>query len=131
MENTIKYMGVNSISDVFGETEGSLYMRLCNSDLIKNIVNDTPVFYIDKDLNVYPNETSTYEWWKIGNLKQQSPDEILYNYINNISLAQNTLTTKTIGELVSVCGDKDSERMFTEEDYLNYIINRYYEPLDL
>lgn len=131
VDNTMKYMGVNSLSEVFGETESSLYIRLSDSDIKRNIVNDTPVFYIDNNLNVYPNETSTYEWWKLGNLKQHSPTEILYNYINNVSSAQNTLTTKTFGELVSVCGVKDSERMFTEDDYLNYIINKYYEPLDL
>ncbi|MGL4336641.1 MAG: radical SAM protein [Turicibacter sp.] len=112
-----------------GEPECVLYERLLADHRTKNLVSDEPVFYITKDFNVYPNDSNIAPWWCLGHLETDGIEVILNNYQTNASLAQQTRLNVPVSELVRLCGNKTSRRLFDEEDYISYLLNQYCKTL--
>ncbi|MDM1006016.1 hypothetical protein QTJ04_07080 [Clostridium perfringens] len=108
-----------------GKREKDLYGELINDSSTKNLVTDSPVFYITSQFDVYPNYTSIAPWWYLGNIKRDGVKKVLDNYINNRSLGQKSSLEVPIKEMVKVCGDQNSNRLFDRDDYIIYIINKY------
>jgi len=106
-------------------TEKEICEKYKDSDKINNIVSNEPVFYISADLDVFPNYTEMSPWWSLGNLKTDSLDKVLNNYTGNKSIAQKATTNVTYGELVNKYGNFNSERLFHEEDFITYLLNRH------
>lgn len=128
---TLKHFGKSNIMDVLGNTEKELYSQLITDNSTKNIVTDKPVFYIDKDFNVYPNYETPLPFWRLGNLKTDGAEKILDNYVNNKSVAQNALVTVPISKMVAEHGNPDSLQLFDKGDYRNYILHKYCRMLNL
>lgn len=122
---TLKYFCEDDINKVFGVTEAELYDELINDNSTESYVENTPVFYVDKEFNVYPNLTSTYEFWCLGNLKTDGVEAVLNNYIESKSVAQSTGLNIPICDLVKKCGNPESQRLFSKEDYIIYLLNKY------
>ena len=122
---TLRHFGKNNIAEVFGQTEQSLYNELVTDNSTADIVNGSPVFYIDKDFNVYPNITAPAAHWCLGSLKKQGAEEVLRNYLESKSPAQNTRKTVPICDIVRACGDKDSLRLFGRGDYIDFMLNKF------
>ncbi|XZK31041.1 hypothetical protein ACSXCN_05865 [Clostridium perfringens] len=53
-----------------GKMEKDLYGELINDSSTKNLVTDSPVFYITSQFDVYSNYTSIASWWYLGNIKR-------------------------------------------------------------
>jgi MoaA/NifB/PqqE/SkfB family radical SAM enzyme len=123
---TIKHFNTQTIEEVLGETEQLLCNRLIydNSNM-SSIVTDKPVFFVDKDFNVYPNYETPSPLWVLGNLQTDSADKILTAYANNESIAQHTMITTSISKMVQKHGNPDSMRLFGEWDYKNYLLLKY------
>ncbi len=122
---TLKHFGKSHIRDVLGDTEKELYNQLAVDNSTENIVTNKPVFFIDKDFNVYPNYETPSPFWCLGNLKTQGAEVILRNYVNNRSIAQNIKLTVPISKMVIEHGDPESMRLFSKWDYKNYILHKY------
>jgi len=123
---TIKHFNVQNIVDVLGETEQSLYARLIhNSSHMDSIITDNPVFFIDKNFNVYPNYETPSPMWCLGNLKTEGAEKALNAYVNNSSVAQLTMATTPINEMVKKHGNPDSLRLFGEWDYKNHLLLKH------
>jgi hypothetical protein len=60
-----------------------------------------------------------------GYLKLDGAEKIIDNYINNKSKAQRLIYSIPIGEMVNLCGNLRSERLFTKGDYITYIQNQF------
>jgi sulfatase maturation enzyme AslB (radical SAM superfamily) len=127
---TLKHFNKNNIMDVFGFTEQKLYEKLLNDETCINYVSDNPVFYIDKNFNVFPNITNISPYWQLGNLKKDGVEKIIENYKNNNSIAQNISITKTVSELTKKSGIYKSQRLFGESDYKIYLLNKYCESIE-
>lgn len=108
-----------------GETENKLYNELIQDNSTENLVSNSPVFYVTKDFDVYPNYSQISSWWFLGNIKRDNIEKVINNYINNTSLAQNSRLTVPICEMVKVCGNPNSNRLFDKGDYITYILNQY------
>lgn len=108
-----------------GETENKLYNELIQDNSTENLVSNSPVFYVTKDFDVYPNYSQISSWWFLGNIKRDNIEKVINNYINNTSLAQNSRLTVPICEMVKVCGNPNSNRLFEKGDYITYILNQY------
>jgi MoaA/NifB/PqqE/SkfB family radical SAM enzyme len=126
---TLKHFQVNNIIDVFGKTEYELYEKLIKDKSTKNYVSNDPVFYIDKDFYVYPNISNISSYWLLGNINNDSVEKIAETYNDNKSIAQNISVTKSICEIVEVIGDEKSQRLFSENDYRLYLLNKYCEKI--
>ena len=124
VKKTIKHFNQPSIEHCFGHTEETLYKHMINNQEIKSMVVDDVVFYIDKDLFVYPN-VGVNKWWSLGNIKKEGVKKILENYRSNRSIAQMIMTTVSVSEIVRKIGDVKSQRLFHEEDYYMYCLNQY------
>ncbi|MDE7293933.1 MAG: radical SAM protein, partial [Oscillospiraceae bacterium] len=122
---TLKHFGKESISEVFGQTEQSLYNELITDNSTADYVSDSPVFYIDKDFNVYPNVTAPAAHWCLGNLKKQGTENVLRNYLESKSPSQNTRLTVPICDIVKACGDKESLCLFGKGDYIIFLLNKF------
>jgi len=123
---SLKHWGISNIMDILGEPEKELCKQLMNdSSIMDSIVTDTPVFFIDKDFNVYPNYETPSSFWRLGNLKTDGAEKILNIYITNGSVAQNIMRTVPIAEMVKKCGNFESMRLFEKHDYKNFILNKY------
>lgn len=109
----------------FGLPEAHWYAKLCESSETRDLKAAEPVFYVTKDLDVYPNFTAIHPWWKLGNLAEDGVDAILKGYWNNESLGQKISSTVPIGELVRKCGQASSKKLFEKEDYVMYMLNCY------
>jgi MoaA/NifB/PqqE/SkfB family radical SAM enzyme len=129
IEFTLKHFGKSNIREVLGEPEKILFEQLIVDNSTENIVTDKPVFYIDKDYNVYPNYETPSSYWCLGNLKDIGAEKILMNYVNNKSIAQNAKQTVPTGKMVAKHGNPDSLRLFGQWDYKNYILNKYCKAL--
>ncbi len=122
---SLAYWQTRSLTAIFGQTEQELYKKLSRNAGTKSCVEKRPVFYTDKDFNVYPNITTPAPHWKLGNLKIESAETVLCRYLNSESPAQKALRTVPIGAMVKRCGNPDSLRLFGKGDYCDLILNRY------
>lgn len=122
---TLRHFGKRNISDVFGKTEQALYEELRKDSSTSGYVSDSPVFYIDKDFNVYPNITAPARYWCLGNLKKDGIQTVLENYKESRSIAQRIRLTVPLCDIVKVQGDKTSRRLFSRGDYIEFLLNRF------
>ena len=122
---TLKHFEKTRIDEVFGRTEQSLIQELIVDNSTKSYVCDSPVFYIDKDFNVYPNISTPSLFWCLGNLKSDGVNAVLENYIESRSVAQNTRLTVPLCEIIKSQGNPTSERLFTKDDYITFMLNKY------
>lgn len=113
------------MQDVFGKTE----QILCDSLKLRKekhvAESENPVFYIDADFNVFPNETSPYAWWKLGNIRTDSVESILQTYQQGSYKAKQVMKNVSVEELIEKCGNRKSRRLFTEGDYYMYLVNSF------
>ena len=126
-EYTLSHFGGSDISEVFGKTEKALCVKLISDDSTASYVSDEPVFLVDKDFNVYPNITCPGKAWLLGNLKTDGAKTVLENYIENKSAAQKIRATVPLSRLVRAHGDPESLRLFSEGDYIEYLVNKFAE----
>ena len=124
-EFTLKHFNATSLDEVFGQSEQDLYKKLVNDTSTESYVEDSPVFYIDSKLNVYPNISAPAPHWCLGNLNSSSAGEILQNYLQSKSVAQSARLTVPVCQIVKSCGNPDSLRLFDEQDYIIYLLNKY------
>ena len=122
---TLKYFGKDTIMDVFGKTEESLYREMITDSSTASYVSDSPVFYIDKDFDVYPNISTPAAHWRLGNLKKDGAEKVLANYKESRSAAQHTRLTVPLCDIVKTEGDKTSRRLFGRNDYIELLLNKY------
>lgn len=122
---TLRHFGKKDIMDVFGKTEQSLYEELLKDHSTASYVSDSPVFYIDKDFNVYPNISAPTAWWCLGNLKKHGAEAVLRNYMESKSIAQHMRLTVPLCDIVEAQGDKTSKRLFGRNDYIEFLLNKY------
>ena len=92
---------------------------------MRDIVSDSPVFYVDKDFNVYPNITAPTKYWSLGNLKSDGVETVLDNYRGNLGYAEGVFRDVPLSHLVKTCGTRDGMGMFTRDDYIIYLLNKY------
>lgn len=122
---SLRHWQVESLEQIFGQTEASLFAKLAASTNTENLATADPVLYIDKDFNAYPNFGAMEPSWHLGNLKTDGAEAILRSFSENLSKAQHTRLTTPLGEMVKAMGDPASQRLFDESDYIQYILNRY------
>ena len=130
-EYTLKYFQANNLNDIFGQTEKDLYNKYREDTLTGNYVVDTPVLFIDNIYNVYPNISTPTPFWCLGNLKENSAEEILQNYLTGKSVAQTVRREIPLNEIVKSCGDPNSMRLFGKKDYITFLLNQYCERIEL
>ena len=85
------------------------------------------VLYISNTFDVYFNFTHMEEAWKIGNLKDTGPAEMVRRIVEEDTSALNAARSVTVGALVERYGDMDSDRIFFVDDYKSYLLNRFLE----
>lgn len=124
-KQTLAYMGKQSIEEVFGFPEKYLCSEFRDWNDYKYVKSNSPVFYIDSNLDVYPNITSTYAWWKIGNLQTDGCDTVLKRYAENNFFAARTIETDKFENIVKKYGNKESDKLFEPDDYYYYMWNVY------
>lgn len=122
---TLKHFGKGSMAEVLGRAEQELYEELLSDRSKTSYVSRRPVFYIDKDYNVYPNITAPSAYWRLGNIKTHSAKEVLENYIVSKSPAQHTALTVPVCDTVRACGDSSSLRLFSRGDYILFMLNKF------
>ena len=124
-ELTVKHFGKSNIYEVFGEPEHMLYRQMIDDNSVSDIVSDCPVFYVDKDFNVYPNITAPSKLWCLGNLKKIDAETVIENYRGNLCYAAGVFRDVPLSRLVKTCGVKDGMGMFSRYDYIIYLLNKY------
>ncbi len=122
---TLKHFGEKNLKEILGKPEKDLIKELLEDKTTVTTVSTSPVFYVDANFNVYPNVTQPATWWRLGNLKTDGVEQIINNYVNNKTKAQYLINYIPIGEMVSLCGNPNSERLFTKEDYIIYVQNQF------
>lgn len=65
------------------------------------------------------------EAWKIGNLKEDSPDELIRRILEEDTYALNLSKNISVQELVEKYGNRQSEKVFFLDDYKSYLLNCY------
>lgn len=123
-KSTMKHFGKKTLKEVFGRSERELCAELKEDHSTKNFVEKSPVLYVDKSFDVYPNYTTPAPFWRLGNLKTDGAEKIIEIYAENRTLAQRTRLTVPLAELVRF-GDPDSGRLFSRGDYILYLLNNY------
>lgn len=121
---TLKHFGKKDIAEVFGSSERSLYEELSEDTSVRSIVSGEPVFYVDKDFNVFPNHTAPSAHWRIGNLRDGA-EKIVSDYLGDASPAQRVFAGVPVSRIVRKCGARDGMGLFSRDDYITYLVNRY------
>ncbi len=122
---TEQYMG-KPLEAVFGQTEAELCRELeGRGEVYGGAKGGSVVFNIDARMDVYPNWTAPAPQWRLGNLLRDGAEAILARYLADETPAQRICARVAQGELVRACADRQSQRLFTMDDYLLYLINQY------
>lgn len=85
------------------------------------------VLYISNSYDVFFNFTHMSASWKIGNLKVDRQEEIIRRIAEEDTPALNLAKTITVGGLVEKYGNKQSQRVFSINDFKTYLLNCYLE----
>lgn len=85
------------------------------------------VLYVSNTFDVYFNFTHMTEAWKIGNLKNTEPEEMVRKIVEEDTDALNAAKTVTVRTLVEKYGNRHSKRIFFPEDYKDYLLNCFLE----
>lgn len=125
LDYTVTHFNTASKEEIWGKPENKVCENLVQDVSTLNIVNNTPIFYIDNNFNVYPNYETPSEIWLLGNLKTTKVENILKNYKQNKSIGQKALTEVSASKLVKEFGNLQSERLFGESDYKNLLLHKY------
>lgn len=124
-EYTLKHFRKNNWVDVFGKTEQALCEELESDQSTLSYVSDSPVFYIDKDFNVYPNISTPASHWCLGNLKSQGGKTVLENYVHSKGKAQKIRLSVPLNEIVKSQANREGQRLFDKGDYIEFLLNKY------
>ena len=125
VDYSLRHSNVKCFDEIFGQTEQELVKQLSSSCETHSYVSDKPVFFVDKDFNVYPNITTPAPHWLLGNLKNDGAKFVLSRYFNSESPAQRTRLTVPYGEMVAKYGDRNSRRLFCKSDYEDLIVKHW------
>lgn len=105
-------------------TERECVERLENDTSYPSYHNDDLiVLYISNIYNVYFNFTNMSEAWKIGNLKEESSEELVRSVLEEDTYALNLAKAISFKELAGRYGDRRSQRVFFLDDYKDYLMN--------
>ena len=85
------------------------------------------VLYISNSYDVFFNFTHMSEPWKIGNLRVDRQEEIIRRIVEEDIPALNLAKTITVGGLVEKYGNKQSQKVFSINDFKTYLLNCYLE----
>ncbi|MBQ1478011.1 MAG: radical SAM protein [Erysipelotrichaceae bacterium] len=88
---------------------------------------DDPVLYISNTYDVFFNFTHMKKEWKIGNLREDTSEEIMRRITEGDTYALRSAKDVTWKKLVQMYGDPDSEKVFRLDDYKMYLFNSYLE----
>ncbi|MBQ9263772.1 MAG: radical SAM protein [Clostridia bacterium] len=87
------------------------------------------VLNISNNLDVFYNFTHMTPEWKIGNLKDDAPSELVRQIMEEDTTALRLSRGISAGELVQRYGNPASHKIFFLEDYKGYLLNRYLEEV--
>ena len=131
-EHTLRHFGGESLDEVFGQGEGEWVRLLRGSEETQDIAagvlsHSSPgvVLYLDAEMNVYPNVSAMEPQWRLGNLRADGAEAVLNAFLQNRSPAQRVRAAVPLGELVRAGGDAGGEGLFTRDDYIIYLLNKY------
>lgn len=85
------------------------------------------VLNISNSYDVFFNFTHMSESWEIGNLKVDRQEEIIRRIVEEDTPALNLAKTITVGGLVEKYGNKQSQKVFSINDFKTYLLNCYLE----
>ncbi len=123
-QKTLAHFNAASLDEVFGRPEGELYRELAEDGSVRDLRSDEPVFYIDGNFNVYPNDSTPSPARCLGNLREGGK-AIVERYLDNGSTAQRISATVPAKDMARACGNPDSRRLFDKGDYWELLLNRY------
>ena len=89
--------------------------------------NEEIVLNVSNSFDVYFNFTHMTETWKICNLKNTDPEEMVRRIVEEDIDALNAAKAIKVKELVERYGNRYSKRTFFIEDYKSYLLNCYIE----
>ena len=90
-------------------------------------VGDEITLNISNEYDVFYNYTHMTKPWVIGNLKKDSPAELVRRIVSGDTRALRKAGEYTWAELDGRYGDPDSDRVFGMDDYRMYLVNRCLE----
>ncbi|OQA77467.1 MAG: Radical SAM superfamily protein [Tenericutes bacterium ADurb.Bin239] len=86
--------------------------------------NKEIILYITSDLNIYYNFTNPSPAWKIGNIKDNI-DELVRKIVEEDVPALNLAKKIKVSELVKLYGDRNSDKVFSLNDFKMFLLNNY------
>lgn len=103
---------------------------LLNSDeMVDYEISNHLVLNITNNYDVYFNFTHISEEWKIGNLKEETSDEIMRRINDKDTFALNAAKGISYRGLALKYGNNASTKVFHIEDYKSYLFNCYLKDL--
>ena len=112
-------------NEMLGNSEKELYNKLVNSKKHITIDKNNLVLYIDYKNDIYTNIASLNPIYKLGNIKKESIKAILEKVMNEETNIQMILNKYTIGEMIKKVGNENGNWLFSEEDYILYIVESF------
>ena len=85
------------------------------------------VSYVSNTFDVFFNFTNMTPFWSIGNLKKDDIEEICRRIKEEDIKALNYAKKVTLAELATNYGNPNSTRLFEEDDYKMFLLNKYLE----
>ena len=85
------------------------------------------VIYVSNTFDVFFNFTNMTPFWSIGNLKKDDIEEICRRIKEEDIPALNYAKKVTLAELATSYGNPNSTRLFEEDDYKMFLLNKYLE----
>jgi hypothetical protein len=125
IESTKKHLK----QEILWDTEAR-YIESVKSNANNVRVNFSPIehlwFLVTANWDVYTNMGSLEPWWRLGNLKNDTLDQIFRKFLNNETLAYKMITTLSTKQLADKYGDPKSKKIYGDKnDMLFLYLERY------
>ncbi len=117
-EKTKNYQDAATLEKCLGKAEKDWIPELSQEDEPFATFPSTLAFMVTPELDVFSNLGEPMPWWKLGNLKIESIDEIMDYYENDKVPGLHVNFHVPISQLAQKYGRKDSQYIYTRDDLI-------------
>jgi hypothetical protein len=127
VEKTKAHRGVSSIEEAFGYVEDDLITKFLDDPEPCARQPKRPAFMVTSDLDVFSNIGELTPWWRLGNLRTDSIDNIMRRFENDETPGMYAHFHVPVSTLAEEYGQRGSRKIYQDNDLKIRLVRQWAE----